>query len=57
MADLNSNILSCNVRGLDDYQKLCNLFNWVKKHRSKNAMVFMQEIYSSDKTEKQWEQL
>ena len=29
----------------------------MKKHTSKNAIVFMQETHSSDKTGKQWEQL
>ena len=57
MADLNFDILSWNVRGLGDYQKRRKLFNWVKKHTSKNATVFMQETHSSDKTGKQWEQL
>ena len=54
---LNFDILSWNIRGLEDYQKRCKLFNWVKKHKSKNAIVFMQETHSSDKTGKQWEQL
>ena len=57
MDDLNFDILSWNVRGLGDYQKRRKLFNWVKKHTSKNAIVFMQETHSSDKTGKQWEQL
>ena len=57
MDDLNFDILSWNVRGLGDYQKQRKLFNWVKKHTSKNAIVFMQETHSSDKTGKQWEQL
>ena len=57
MDDLNFDILSWNVRGLGDYQKRCKLFNWVKKHRSKKAIVFMQETHLSDKTGKQWEQL
>ena len=33
------------------------VLNWVKKHMSKNAIVFMQETHLSDKTGKQWEQL
>ena len=57
MADLNFDILSWNVRGLGDYQKRRKLFSWVKKHMSKNAIVFMQETHLSDKTGKQWEQL
>ena len=57
MNDLNFDILSWNVRGLGDYQKRRKLFNWVKKHMSKNAIVFMQETHSSDKIGKQWEQL
>ena len=57
MADLNFDILSWNVRGSGDYQKRRKLFNWVKKHTSKNAIEFMQETHSSDKTGKQWEQL
>ena len=57
MDDLNFDILSWNVRGLGDYQKRRKLFNWVKKHTSKNGIVFMQETHSSDKTGKQWEQL
>ena len=57
MADLNFDILSRKVRGLGDYQKRYKLFNWVKKHMSKNAIVFMEETHSSDKTGKQWQQL
>ena len=57
MDDLNFDILSWNLRGLWDYQKQRKLFNWVKKHMSNNAIVFMQETYSFDKTGKQWEQL
>ena len=57
MDDLSFDILSWNVRGLEDYQKRRKLFNWVKKHTSKNAIVFMQETHSSDKAGKQWEQL
>ena len=57
MADLNFDILSWNVRGLGDYQKRPKLFSWVKKHTSKNAVVFMRATHSSDKTGKQWEQL
>ena len=52
MADLNFDILSWNVRGLGDYQKRRKLFNWVKKHMSKNPIVFMQETHSSDRNEK-----
>ena len=55
MDDLYFDILSWKERG--DYQKRCKLFNWVKKHMSINAIVFMKETHSSDKTGKQWEQL
>ena len=50
-------ILSWNVKRLGDYQKRRKLFNWVKKHTSENAIVFMQETHSSDKIGKRWEQL
>ena len=42
------------VRGLPETMQA---FQLGEKHTSKNAIVFMQETHSSDKTGKQWEEL
>ena len=46
------NILSVNIRGLNDRKKRRNLFRWVKKN--KYDICFIQETYSSNEIENIW---
>ena len=57
MGESNFDILTWNVRGLGDYGKRRKIFNWIKKHISKEAIVLLQETHSTEIIEKQWEQL
>ena len=56
MGESNFDILTWNVRGLLDYGKRRKIFNWIKKHTSKEAIVLLQETHSTEIIEKQWEQ-
>ena len=57
MGESNFDILTWNVRGLGNYGKRRKIFNWIKKHISKEAIVLLQETHSTEIIEKQWEQL
>ena len=39
-------LISVNARGLRDYRKLRTVFNWLKKHTHKNAVILLQETHS-----------
>ena len=57
MGESNFDILTWNVRELGDYGKRRKIFNLIKKHISKEAIVLLQETHSTEIVEKQWEQL
>ena len=44
-------ILSYNVRGLVNEKKRKKVFNYIKKHTSSNAVIFLQETHSTKKDE------
>ena len=35
-------LISLNARGLRDYRKRRTVFNWLKKHTHKNAVILLQ---------------
>ena len=39
-------LISLNARGLRDYRKHMTVFNWLKKHTHKNAVILLQETHS-----------
>ena len=45
------------MRWLGDCGKRRKIFNWIKKHISKEAIVLLEETHSTEIIEKQWEQL
>ena len=47
-------ILSHNARGLDNEKKRGKVFNYIKKHTSSNAIIFLQETHSTKKDEMLW---
>ena len=54
MYDLDFDILSLNVRGLGDHTKRRKIFNYIKKHVSRNGVIFLQETHSVQKDEQVW---
>ena len=46
--------LSLNVRGLRDYRKRRTVFNWLKKHTHRNAVILLQETHSIEGDERIW---
>ena len=48
-------VVSYNVNGLGDDRKRRKIFNYVKKHTSGKAIVFLQETHSVQKFEKLFE--
>ena len=57
MAESNFDVLTWHVRGLGSYGKRRKIFNWIRKHTSKETIVLLQETHSTENIEKQWEQL
>ena len=59
MSDIEFIVVSYNVNGIGDDQKRRKMFNCLKKKTSNKAVIFMQEIHSTEATEKcleyQWE--
>ena len=49
---MNINLMSANVRGINDFKKRRSIFNWIQKHNA--DIAFLQEVYSSPEIEKQW---
>ena len=47
-------ILSYNVRVLGNEKKRKKVFNYVKKHTSSNAVIFLQETHATKKDEMSW---
>ena len=45
-------IISCNVRGINDFKKRRSIFNWIRKHQVNIAIL--QETFSSVEKENQW---
>ena len=52
MADFD--LITYNVRGLRDLKKRRKLFNYLKKHSSKQGFIFLQETHSTKEVEKFW---
>ena len=48
-------VVSYNVNGLGDDRKRRKIFNYMKKHTSGKAIVFLQETHSVQKVEKLFE--
>ena len=48
-------VVSHNVNGLGDDRKRRKIFNYMKKHTSGKAIVFLQETHSVQKVEKLFE--
>ena len=47
-------LISLNVRGLGDYRKRRTVFNWLKKHTHRNAVILLQETHSIEGDERIW---
>ena len=47
-------IISFNVKGLRDYKERRKIFNYAKKHTTRNGIVFFQEAHSSREIENAW---
>ena len=47
-------LLSLNTRGIGAYKKCRKVFNYLKKHSSHNAVIFLQETHSTQIVEKVW---
>ena len=47
-------IFSFNIKGLRDYKKRRKIFNYAKKHMTRNGIVFFQETHSSREIENAW---
>ena len=47
-------MLSLNTRGIGGYKKRRKVFNYLKKHSSHNAVIFLQETHSTKIVEKVW---
>ena len=47
-------LISLNTRGLRDYRKRRSVFNWLKKHTHKNAVILLQETHSIKGNERIW---
>ena len=47
-------MLSLNTRGIGGYKKRRKVFNYLKKHSSHNAVIFLQETHSAKIVEKVW---
>ena len=47
-------LISLNTKGLGDYRKRRTVFNWLKKHTHKNAVILLQETHSTKGDEGIW---
>ena len=47
-------LISSNARGLRDYRKRGTVFNWLKKHTHRNAVILLQETHSIEGDERIW---
>ena len=54
MDDLDFDILSLNVRGSGDHTKRRKIFNYAKKHVSREGVIYQQETYSVQNDEQVW---
>ena len=52
--DFNFELITLNVRGLRDFKKRRKIFNWIKKHTSKESIMLLQETHSDEKVENIW---
>ena len=52
MADFD--LITCNVRGLRHFKERLKLFSYLKKHSSKQDIIFLQETHSAKKVENFW---
>ena len=54
MDSVDLELISLNVRGLRDYRKRRTVFNWLKKHTHRNAVILLQETHSIEGDERIW---
>ena len=47
-------LISLIARGLRDYRKRRTVFNWLKKHTHRNAVILLQETHSIEEDERIW---
>ena len=47
-------LISLNARGLRDYRKRRTVFDWLKKHTHRNAVILLQETHSIKGDERIW---
>ena len=52
--DLNFQVITLNVWGLQDYKRCRNIFHWLKTNTSPNSGVCLQETHSDKLTEHIW---
>ena len=52
MADFE--IITFNVKGLGSFKKRRKVFNYLKKHTNANAIAFLQETHSTERSETIW---
>ena len=52
--ELKFDLLSLNTRGIGGYRKRRKVFNYLKKHSSHNAVIFLQKTHSTKIVEKVW---
>ena len=49
--DFSFELITLNVRGLPEFKKRRKIFNWIKKHTSKESIMLLQETHSDEKIE------
>ena len=47
-------LISLNVRGRRDYRKHRTVFNWLKRHTHRNAVILLQETHSIEGNKRIW---
>ena len=50
----NFELITFNVKGLGSFEKRRKVFNYLKKHTTANAIVFLQETHSTETSEAIW---
>ena len=53
-SSLDFDILTLNTRGIGGYKKRKKVFNFLRKHSSRNANIFLKETHSTANCEKIW---
>ena len=52
--DFNFEVITLNVRGLREFKKRRKIFDWIKKHISKESIMLLKETHSDEKIENIW---